>query len=150
MQTSSSPSPSTVKFSPNAPYGSAVGVLLGLWCAYHLPGAGIATGVPGVRWSVFVLGLVAVVAGSALRLSAIVTLGRWFTYDVRVRSDQVVVDRGPYRWVRHPSYTGLLLALAGIGLTMTNWLSLLAMTAVPLVGLVRLIRVEEAALLATL
>src|SRR5690349_10459979 len=49
----------------------AVGVLLGLLAAYHLPRAGIATGVPAVRWTVFVLGLVAVVAGSALRLAAI-------------------------------------------------------------------------------
>lgn len=35
-------------------------------------------------------------------------MGRFFTYDVAVSNDQAVVERGPYRWLRHPSYLTLL------------------------------------------
>jgi protein-S-isoprenylcysteine O-methyltransferase Ste14 len=123
-----------------------LGVAGAFLCAYHLPAADITPGAPVVRWALFGLGIVAIAVGTALRLWAIFTMGRWFTYDVRVTDGQVVVDRGPYRWVRHPSYTGILLVLSGIGLTLTNWLSLLFAVALPVVGLVRRIRVEEAAL----
>ena len=69
---------------------------------------------------------------------------------VTVPSDQHVVDRGPYRWVRHPSYSGLLLTLVGLGAALGNWLSLIALAVLPTAGLVVRIRVEEAALLAAL
>ncbi|QNE21478.1 isoprenylcysteine carboxylmethyltransferase family protein [Kribbella qitaiheensis] len=91
-----------------------------------------------------------ILVGAALRLWAIVTLGRWFTYDVRVTAGQPVVQSGPYRWIRHPSYTGIVLLLLGVGLTLGNWLSLLLIASLPTIGLVVRIRVEEAALLARL
>ena len=116
-------------------------------CSVHETGATIAAAAPAVRWVVFSLGVLVITVGAALRLWAIVTLGRWFTYDVRVTEGQAVVDRGPYRWVRHPSYTGVLLVLLGMGLTFGNWLSVLLAVTLPTVGLVRRIRVEESALL---
>jgi protein-S-isoprenylcysteine O-methyltransferase Ste14 len=99
------------------------------------------------RWPLLVVGLVLMAIGIALRQWAIGLLGRSFTVDVRVQAGQAVVDRGPYRWVRHPSYTGMTLTFAGIGLALGNWLSLACVVLVPLVGLVVRIRVEEAALL---
>lgn len=63
---------------------------------------------------------------------------------------QTVIDRGPYRWVRHPSYTGLLLTLAGAGVAFGNWLSILALIILSALGLAIRIRVEERALLAAL
>jgi len=65
-------------------------------------------------------------------------------------TSQPVVDVGPYRILRHPSYAALLLVLIGIGLTYGNWLSLLALTILPLAGLMNRIRVEETALAAAL
>jgi protein-S-isoprenylcysteine O-methyltransferase Ste14 len=56
------------------------------------------------------------------------------------------VQRGPYRLIRHPSYTGGLLALVGAGLTRDNWLSLAALTLLPLAGVLVRIRYEEARL----
>jgi protein-S-isoprenylcysteine O-methyltransferase Ste14 len=69
---------------------------------------------------------------------------------LRVVDEQTVVDRGPYRWVRHPSYTGLLLTLVGLGLALGNWLSVLTLVVLPVAGLVVRIRVEERALLGAL
>jgi protein-S-isoprenylcysteine O-methyltransferase len=58
-------------------------------------------------------GTLAIVLGLALRLWAIRTLGRFFTATVRVAGDQRIVSTGPYRRLRHPSYTGVLVAALG-------------------------------------
>lgn len=101
---------------------------------------------PG-RVPVFILGLVLMCAGIALRQWAVVLLGRFFTVDVRVHPDQPVVERGPYRWVRHPAYTGMLLTLLGMGLALGNWAALTVLIVVPAAGIVVRIRAEERALL---
>jgi protein-S-isoprenylcysteine O-methyltransferase Ste14 len=53
---------------------------------------------------------------------------------------------GPYRWVRHPSYTGLLLIAAGIGLAAGTWPGLVVCLVLPAAAMLLRIRVEEAAL----
>ncbi len=57
-----------------------------------------------------------------------------------------MVRSGPYRLLRHPSYTGLLLALLGLGLALQTWLGLLALIVLPLIGVLLRIRVEESVL----
>jgi protein-S-isoprenylcysteine O-methyltransferase Ste14 len=84
--------------------------------------------------------------GIAIRQWAVALLGQLFTTDVRVHPGQIVVDRGPYRWVRHPSYTGMLITFVGIGLALGNWAALAVLVVLPTVGLVVRIRVEERAL----
>ena len=101
-------------------------------------------------WWLFGAGLALMVAGLAIRWWAIIVLGRFFTPDVRVHSDQTVVDRGPYRWVRHPSYSGLIVFFAGLGLALSNWLSLALLGVLPTAGLMVRISAEERALLAAL
>jgi protein-S-isoprenylcysteine O-methyltransferase Ste14 len=97
-----------------------------------------------------VAGLVVVWLGLALRIWAVVTLGRSFSTFIQVESGQTVVTRGPYQWVRHPSYTGLLLIAVGFGLGAANWLSLVICAVVPLLGLLPRIAVEESELAGTL
>ncbi len=101
-------------------------------------------------WPLFAIGLVLMGAGIAIRWWAIIVLGRFFTPDVRVQSDQTVIERGPYRWVRHPSYSGLIICFVGLGLALSNWLSLAALIVVPIAGLAVRINAEERALLASL
>ena len=98
----------------------------------------------------FAVGMVILVAGLVLRGWSIMTLGEYFTGYVAVSADQPVVTAGPYRVLRHPSYTGLLLAFAGLGLTAANWVSLAGVVILPLVALLWRIHAEERALLATL
>ena len=121
------------------------GVLAAIRLADSVPAAGIPW-----AWTAFVIGLVMMWLGVALRQWAVWTLGRFFTVVVRVAADQTVVETGPYRWVRHPSYTGLLLSLVGLGAALGNWLSVAALAIVPMIGLVIRIRVEERELLAGL
>lgn len=91
----------------------------------------------------FWAGIALMLSGLVFRWYAIRVLGRFFTRDVATRPGQYVVDAGPYRWIRHPSYSGSLLMLLGTGLAMTNWASLLAILAGALVGHAYRVHVEE-------
>lgn len=85
-------------------------------------------------------------AGMALRWTSILTLGRYFTVDVATQANQPVIQHGPYRFVRHPSYSGLLLAFVGLGVTYGTWPSLLLLLAPILPALMVRISREEAVL----
>ncbi len=93
-----------------------------------------------------VAGVAVMWLGLVLRGWAIVALGASFRTTVEVDPGQAVVARGPYRWIRHPSYTGLLAILAGLGLAAGSWLSLAVCVVLPLPAIVWRIRVEEAEL----
>jgi protein-S-isoprenylcysteine O-methyltransferase Ste14 len=96
------------------------------------------------------VGLIVLWCGVALRLWSFHTLGRYFTLTVRTSPDQPVISTGPYRVLRHPSYTGILLAVTGLGFFIGNWLSVVALTGCLAAGLVYRIRIEEEAMLSDL
>jgi len=86
--------------------------------------------------------------GTGLRLWSIAVLGRLFTVDVAILEGHHLVTRGPYRWLRHPSYSGVLVAVLGLGMLSENLLALAVLTATALLALLARIRVEERALAA--
>ena len=98
---------------------------------------------PGGRIWPVVTGLTLIVAGVAIRAWSIITLGRFFQYSIRIQSGHTVVTTGPYRFVRHPSYTGLSLGVAGYALACGDVWSLLAAAVLAGIGLTVRIRVEE-------
>jgi protein-S-isoprenylcysteine O-methyltransferase Ste14 len=69
---------------------------------------------------------------------------------VDVHSGQTVIEAGPYRHIRHPSYTGALITVIGPGLVLGNWVSILALLACISVGYAYRIHVEETALVSAL
>jgi protein-S-isoprenylcysteine O-methyltransferase Ste14 len=98
----------------------------------------------------FALGLVVGWAGALLRWWSFVTLGRYFTVVVQTSADQPIIDRGPYRILRHPSYTGLVLIFAGVGVMVGNWLGAASAVVLVLIALIHRLRIEERALVAAL
>jgi protein-S-isoprenylcysteine O-methyltransferase Ste14 len=84
--------------------------------------------------------------GIAIRWWSIIVLGRFFTVDVTIEKDHEVVQAGPYRLVRHPSYTGVLLAFFGWGLSLHNWLALLVLLLPIFAAFAHRMTVEEEAL----
>lgn len=98
------------------------------------------------RAQVFYLGLVLMLAGLGLRANAIRQLGRYFTPEVAIQPGQRVVDKGLYRYLRHPSYTGTFITILGFGLALTNVLSLAILLVLPGLAYAFRMRVEEAAL----
>ena len=95
-------------------------------------------------------GITLFVAGLALRWYSIVVLGRFFTVNVAIAADHRLIDTGPYRFVRHPSYAGALMAIFGLGLYLCNWASLAATVVPTLLVFSWRMHVEEVALAAAL
>ncbi len=98
----------------------------------------------GFPWPVTSLTVFAL--GMAFRWWAIVHLGRFFTVDVAVAQDHRVVDTGPYRYLRHPSYTGLLVQYVGWTLSLNNVVALPVVLIPVFISLRYRMRVEEGAL----
>ena len=107
------------------------------------------TTIGAVRWPALqIAGLVLMATGIAVRSTAIAQLGRFHTPNVAIRADHRLLQTGLYRYVRHPSYLGALIAFLGFAFALDNWLSLtLILIVTPCLYLYR-IREEDAALLA--
>jgi protein-S-isoprenylcysteine O-methyltransferase Ste14 len=125
---------------------AVVVVCLGVAIALGFRVAHVHRTILGGGWAPFVAGYVVLAAGIVLRAWAILTLGRFFTPTVQIQQGQRVVESGPYRYVRHPSYTGMLVALIGLGIALDDWLSLLILAVLPLTGILVRIRYEESVL----
>ena len=132
------------------------GSLLGLWLAIA---AGIGGGVmvayflPALNFplppaiaqflgTLFACGLI-------LRWWAILSLGKFFTVDVAILSDHELIVRGPYHVLRHPSYSGMMLAFVTLSVTFQNWLSIVCIMLPISIALAYRIYIEEIALEAT-
>jgi protein-S-isoprenylcysteine O-methyltransferase Ste14 len=98
----------------------------------------------------FYPGIILMLLGIAIRQWAIAVLGRFFSLNVQVVEDHRVVDKGPYRLIRHPAYTGLLITFIGISLAVQSLGALLVLLAVFTVSFGYRIRVEEKTLLSEL
>jgi protein-S-isoprenylcysteine O-methyltransferase Ste14 len=98
---------------------------------------------PGGRLWPVIAGIALIVAGVGLRAWSIATLGRFFQYQIEIQAGHQVVTTGPYRYVRHPSYTGIALVLAGFALASGDVLSLVAVAVLGGLGLAVRIRAEE-------
>jgi protein-S-isoprenylcysteine O-methyltransferase Ste14 len=99
----------------------------------------------GAHW-VRPVSLGILVAGLMVRWTAIWTLGRAFSANVAIRTDQRVQKTGIFSYVRHPSYTGLLIIFVAIGAHTRNWVGLAAVVVPTTLALLYRIYVEEAAL----
>lgn len=83
------------------------------------------------------------VGGVSFRLYAIRTLGRFYSHRVRMASDHQIVSNGPYAFLRHPAYTGMLICHFGFVLFFFNWVSLVLWGLWLLPAVVARILVEE-------
>jgi protein-S-isoprenylcysteine O-methyltransferase len=120
-----------------------ISVFLAFNLYFAVPAAGFGGAAPAACYA----GIAIYAIGLSLRWYAIVYLGRFFTVNVAIAADHQLIDKGPYRYVRHPSYSGALLAFLGLGLTLANWASLAVLVIPVFLAFARRMRVEEAALL---
>ncbi|MDQ6799848.1 MAG: isoprenylcysteine carboxylmethyltransferase family protein [Acidobacteriota bacterium] len=99
------------------------------------------------RDTLFWLGIALIFIGIVIRAAAILTLGRYFSVRVTIQEAHELIQRGLYRWIRHPAYTGLLLSFTGLGFALGSWLSLAIIAITSIIGFGYRIRVEEQALI---
>jgi protein-S-isoprenylcysteine O-methyltransferase Ste14 len=123
-----------------------VGIVLGIVLSLFLPRAAILW----KRVAIFFAGIGLMLAGTALRWYSASLLGKYFTFDVAIHSGQTIIESGPYRYIRHPSYSGALLTLLGFGLALGNWAGLIAALGGLSAAYAYRIPVEEAALASAL
>lgn len=119
-------------------FAPAAGVVAGTVPSWAVPEAAIRP-----PWMVTVIGLGALGCGYALRLWCFRTLRDYFTFEVMTSDDQPVITSGPYHFVRHPSYFGLILVMLGTSTLLANWLSLVVATLTTTLTLIAVIRVED-------
>ena len=117
--------------------------------ALHLPQLGMAVLLgwnDASRRAVYCVGLLVFASGLVLRWFSVFYLGRFYKFEVAIANDHQVISKGPYRYLRHPAYTGTLLSFLGLGICAGNFLSLLLFTLPIGWALLHRIRIEEAAL----
>jgi protein-S-isoprenylcysteine O-methyltransferase len=118
-----------------------VAIVLGIHAGIAVPGARL----PAAE-ALYPMGLAVFVLGVIVRLWSIWTLGKFFTVQVAIASDHKLVENGPYRLLRHPSYTGSLLMFIGYLVCFGNALTMAIVLIAVLAVFIRRILVEEAAL----
>jgi protein-S-isoprenylcysteine O-methyltransferase Ste14 len=96
---------------------------LSIWAAFFLQAVFPQGRLPYPR-VFYLIGLNLFVLGLIVRWAAIIYLGRFFTVNLAIAEDHQLITTGPYRFVRHPSYTGTFLIFLGYGLCMLNIFSL--------------------------
>jgi protein-S-isoprenylcysteine O-methyltransferase Ste14 len=121
-------------------------VWTGLIVAFVLVKNAPALRVGADTWTTLLLGVTIACLGTVLRGWSILTLGTFFRRDVMVETGQAVIRKGPYRWLRHPSYTGTLVSTFGLALAFGSWVGAVLALTIATLGHLPRIRVEEAEL----
>ena len=120
-----------------------IGVFLPLIFAFYLAYSSV--GRINTTWSY--IGLIFVMFGFSLRQWSIKILGKFFTPVVNIQKDQRIIQTGPYKLIRHPSYTGLLIEVVGVGLFLSNWISTIIIFILLFSSLTYRIKIEEKVLI---
>lgn len=96
------------------------------------------------------IGIGLLIIGSLLRRYCFRILGKYLSAAITVTPDQPIIEKGIYRWVRHPSYTAGFLMFLGIGFALGSWLSISSFIVYMFIAYSRRVEAEEAAMLDTL
>jgi protein-S-isoprenylcysteine O-methyltransferase Ste14 len=71
------------------------------------------------------LGITLTALGLGIAIAARITLAANWSARVEIKEDHALIRSGPYRYVRHPIYSGILLALLGSAIALDRWRALL-------------------------
>jgi protein-S-isoprenylcysteine O-methyltransferase Ste14 len=121
-------------------------VFLGIALSIHLRMNNLGTFTGWFQW----LGLLLMVTGATFRQWALIHLGRFFSCTVQIESEHRVITSGPYQWIRHPAYTGMITVYTGLSMAIGTWLGTLTTFIIVTISLLYRIRVEEATLVQAL
>lgn len=140
------------RYSPETGDSSSILLLLlmieAMLIAYVFSGIEIGY-LPGGSDVHFSIGTAIMWAGMFLRFWAVYTLGGFFSTVITVQRNHRIITAGPYKYVRHPSYTGALLILSGIGVAFGNSIGFLLGMVLVMIGYCYRINVEEKILIAS-
>lgn len=116
-----------------------VGVALSLFSLFIFPYLEIGKLNPNFTY----LGIFVMIFGFILRQWSIQILGKLFTPVISIKENHKLIIKGPYKYIRHPSYSGLLMELLGASLAVFNWISFILTFCFMLPTLIYRIGAEE-------
>jgi len=97
-----------------------------------------------MQWDLIAIAaLVCVTLGLALRTWSVRTLGSYFTMHIDIQKGHRIIAAGPYKYLRHPSYTGALIMYLMTITVLHSWFSLVAATIILPMAFARRIHYEE-------
>jgi protein-S-isoprenylcysteine O-methyltransferase len=97
-----------------------------------------------------IAGVFGAVAGLVLRLWSIRTLGQYFSTIVALRPEHQLIERGPYRLLRHPAYLGTFISTVGVALCLAGAKGVVVALALTLPAYLNRMRIEERAMIEAL
>lgn len=100
-----------------------------------------------VSWPFFVSGWAVALLSIYLRRSAIAALGPFWSLHVEIRETHKLVRDGPFRWIRHPVYSSMILEILSIGLLLRSWVTMLFVYTAFLPTLLARVWIEEKTLI---
>jgi protein-S-isoprenylcysteine O-methyltransferase Ste14 len=101
----------------------------------------------GLWWVTFVPGVILSLTSFWVRRSAIRALGRFWSLHVEMREEHEFIRTGPFAYARHPVYLSMIFELAGAGLILNAWFTLVGVLLLFIPTVIARIRIEEAALI---
>jgi protein-S-isoprenylcysteine O-methyltransferase Ste14 len=122
----------------------SIGIILGI---FAIPNLFPKLTIPGNPPILFATGIFFISAGILLRSWSVRKLGKLFRSKIVIQENHKLITTGPYKYLRNPSYTGVILTLIGFGIGIGNWLSLICLFIIALISFVRRVSFENQALL---
>lgn len=118
-------------------FGQAMTLLSALWFKSHWSSPGMIHAFGGLIFC----------SGVLFRLWAVHTLGRYYSHIVREVDEHKIIESGPYKFIRHPAYTGMILANIGVTTFFFNWHTLSFFLLVLVPAIILRIIIEEKTLM---
>jgi protein-S-isoprenylcysteine O-methyltransferase Ste14 len=97
-------------------------ILFGPWLRSSVIAGRFVPNLPGIKYS----GIFLVWLGIGIAMWARYHLGEYWSARITIKVDHKLIDSGPYAYIRHPIYSGILLALIGTALAVGNWRGVIA------------------------
>lgn len=130
--------------------GTALILFASIFLAFFIMNILLKTGVgllPKEYHWVTYIGFAIIIVGMIFRWYSINVLGKYFTGVVMIQQDHKIIKKGPYKILRHPSYTGGIIYLVGVGVSANDWLTTLVFLITSGISYSYRIKIEEKALL---
>ena len=97
-----------------------------------------------VKWNIITtVSLIIMILGLILRMWSIYTLGNYFTMHLAIQKEHKIIRKGPYRYLRHPSYVGAFLTYLGTTVFLHSWFSLMVAAVILSIAWLRRMHYEE-------
>lgn len=124
------------------------GYCLSIYVSYYFTSSTVNTFIKNLVFPhlFYYIGIFLIIAGTIIRAYSVWTLKKAFTLSVQTTSDQHLIQKGFYHYVRNPAYTGSILSLLGIAFSLRNILAPIVVLIICIICYGIRIKVEEKAL----